>query len=261
MGTQRLNALPDTAPWRRVIALIADDADVATIATATTEAALAGLRKARNDEGLVYSFFLLGRLANAAGADDFASALRAEGLLVSDSPNVFDVVTAFSETVDQRLHLTRRRTDLGEMAQLSAVEALTGLLGQRSANLFGTTPAEVRQAAGELSTARGFGALGHEFFARFTQRFLTYHLGRELPLHIGGNGRFADPQEHNAFVDQLAIHCREAAAIVRNFARDSYSKACAPDGGGITRPWARGFVSYALTKLHDQLTKRGARDD
>jgi hypothetical protein len=260
MGTQRVGTLPDTAPWRRVVGLIADAADVAVICAATTEAALQGLEKARRDEGLAFSFFLLARFALASSEDDFAGALCDERLNVSDHPDVFDLASAFSETVDQRLFLTRSRTDLGEMAQLAAVEALTALLGQRSADLFGTTPAEVRREAKRLSTERGFGTLAHEFFACFTQRFLIYHLSRELPLHIGGNGRFADPEQHNSFVDQLKVHCREAAAIVRDFASDWYGKALSPKGRSITRTSARGFVSHALTKLHHQLMTRGARD-
>lgn len=260
MGTQRLGTLPDTAPWRHVIEMIADDAEVAAIAAATTQAALTGLDKARDDEGLGFSFFLLARFALAARDDDFAAALRAEGFNVADAPDVFDLAAAFTETVDSRLLRTQRRTDLGELAQLAGVEALAGVLGQRSADLFGTTPAEVERAARLLSTARGFGTLAHEFFARFTQRFLNYHLGRELPLHIGGNGRFADPEQHNAFVGQLEVHCREAAAIVRDFAADWYSKALSPQGKGITRASTRGFVGHAVTKLHAELRKRGARD-
>lgn len=40
-----------------------------------------------------------------------------------------------------------------------------------------------------------------------------YHLGRELPLHVGGIGRFANTDEHDAFVAQVEAHCREAAAV------------------------------------------------
>jgi hypothetical protein len=170
MGTQRLGTLPDTAPWRHVIGLIADDAEVAVIAAATTQAAVAGLDQARGDEGLIHSFFLLARFALAARADDFVPSLRAEGFNVSAAPDVFDLAAAFTETVDQRLQATQRRTDLGEMAQLAAVETLTGVLGQRAADLFGTTPAEVERAARPLSTPRGFGVLAHDFFARFRHR-------------------------------------------------------------------------------------------
>ncbi len=260
MGHQRIGTLPDTAPWRRVVAALADDADVGAVAAATIEAAATGLRLAHDDKGLVYSTWLLARLALAARSADFAEGLREADLVLPDAPDLFDIVAAFSDAVDRRLYRSRARTDLGEMAQLAAVESLSRLLGQRSANLFGTTPAEVHTGARELSTARGFGTLAHEFFSRFAQRFLTYHLGRELSLHVGANARFAGPDAHNDFVDRLEVHCREAAGIMRRFAADWYSKANSPAGKGVTLPSTRGFVNRILEKLEGELRARGRRD-
>jgi hypothetical protein len=260
MGTQRLGTLPDTAPWRRVVALIADEAGVAAVAAAVTEAAVAGLDLARGDEGLVYSTLLLARLVRAARQEEFTASVRGLGMHVPDDAGVFDLAAAFTEAVDKHLWKARGRTDLGEMAQLAAVESLTRLLGERSARLHETTPAEVREAARELSTPRGFGALAHDFFARFTQRFLTYHLGRELSLHVGGNGCFVDPDEHNHFVERLATHCAEAAVVMRRLAGDWYSKALSPVGKGLVLPSARGFVNLCLEKLQKELRTRGARD-
>jgi hypothetical protein len=260
MGHQRLGTLPDTAPWGRVVSKLAEDAEVAAVAAATTQAAARGLEFARDDKGLTYCFWLLAQLAWAARKDDFASALRNAGLLVQDEPDVFDIAASFSEAVDRYLHKARGRTDLGEMAQLAAVESLSNLLSQRAARLYESTPAEVHQAARELSTSRGFGTLAHDFFANFTQRFLTYHLGRELSLHVGGNGRFLDPNEHNEYVAQLKTHCREVAAIMREFAASWYSKAHSPRGKGGSMASARGFVNRTLGKLKDELVVRGERD-
>jgi hypothetical protein len=109
-----------------------------------------------------------------------------------------------------------------------------------------------------LSTQKGFATLTHDFFARFTQRFLTYHLERELSQHVGGNGRFVDPQEHTEFLDDLKTHCREATVIVREFAGEWYSKHNFE--GGITERKARNFSRHALKKLRDELTIRGERD-
>src|SRR6185437_6281163 len=116
---------------------------------------------------------------------------------------------------------------------------------------------EVHSAIRGFSTRKGFSVLAHEFFARFTQRFLLYHLGRELPLHVGGNGRFADPSAQTSFVDDLEIHAREAAIIVKTFAGDWYSKANFEEG--ITERQARGFTAHCLTKLEMELDRRGAR--
>src|SRR5437660_429603 len=104
MGTQRIGTLPDTAPWRRVVSLLADEADVAVVAEATTRAALKGLRQAGRDQGMGCCLFLLTQLVLAARQDDFAAGLRDAGLTVSDAPDVYDLVGGFSAAVDARLH-------------------------------------------------------------------------------------------------------------------------------------------------------------
>jgi hypothetical protein len=236
--------------------LIAEGADVATVANSTTAAAAAGLDRARNDPGVSTAFLLLTRLALAAREDDFVDGLRSAGIRVGDSADVMDVVSAFGEAADRQLR-PAGRTDLGEMARLAAMEALTGLLRTRSSNLLETTAAEVRRAARSLSTQAGFATLGHEFFARFSKRFLTYHLDRELGLHVGGNGVFDSPKAHDEFVGQLSVHCLEAAEITHQYAGDWYSKQNFL--GGISEAKARKFVSHCLTKLRQELERRGAR--
>jgi hypothetical protein len=255
MGHLRLSTLPDTIRWRQVVAHLAEGSDAATVAAATIQAALRGLDLAHNDPGLVHTVWLLLQFAQAARSADFPGELHRAGLAVGNEPGVFDLVAAFSDAVDRRLD--RGRTDLGEMAQLSATECLTGLLSRSSASLFGTTSADVRQAAYELSTQAGFARLFHSFFSRFAQRFLTYHLGRELSNHVGGNGRFATTFQHDAFVDDLKLHCDQVALIVRDFAGEWYSKHRFLQD--ITPEKSRRFANYALFKLRSELEVRGAR--
>src|SRR5262249_42746648 len=82
---------------------------------------------------------------------------------------------------------------------------------ERASSLFETTAAEARRAARSFSTQAGFATLAHEFFARFTKRFLTYHLDRELGLHVGGNGVFDNPKAHDEFIGRLSVHSRGPA--------------------------------------------------
>src|SRR5206468_3210588 len=126
-----------------------------------------------------------------------------------------------------------------------------------AADLF-PTGGEVRRAVRTFSTRKGFAFLAGAFFARFAERFLLYHLGRELSLHVGGNGRFADPRAHTAFVDDLGIHCREAAVIVKEFAAGWYSRANFV--AGITERQAAGFAAHCVEKLEAELAVRGGRD-
>jgi hypothetical protein len=256
MGHMHLNSMPDTALWGEVINLVADDAEVVVVAAATTKAAVVGLEAARDDPGIGQTVFQLTQVVLAARQLEFAEGLRNAGISISENPNAFELTAGLGEAIDRRLQRAGR-TDLGEMSRLAAVEAFTALLNRKATNLFETTPDEVWRATRELSTQVGFSTLAHEFYSRFIRRFLTYHLGRELGLHVGGNGVFDGPADHDAFVERLSVHCREAAAITRTYAGDWYSKHNFE--GGINLGKAKNFVAVCLEKLTRELLKRGER--
>lgn len=258
MGHARHRSLPDTAPWRNVVAHLAEGASVAEVAAATTRAATAGLDQACGDCGLQHTVYLLSQIALAARAEDFAAALRQAGVNVAVSPGVFELTEAFGDAVEDRVRATHRPSDIGEMARLAAIEAINTSLVDRSRSLFDVSAAEVHAAARELSTPAGFRDLYHDFFARFAGRFLSYHLSRELSFHVGGNGRFRDPEAHTGFLHDLDHHCQQAALTVRTYAQDWYSKHNFL--GGITPQKAARFADHCLTKLRDELLVRGGRD-
>jgi hypothetical protein len=259
MGHSRLGRLPNTLGWQNVVGLIAIGGDVAQIADATMAAADRGLQLAFDDRGFCHVMWLLSKLALAARQADFSGALYDVGMHCPSEPGMFDIVGGFSDAVDDHLRHVGGRTDIGEMAQLAAVECLTAQISDRSASLFETSPADVQQAVHSLSTKNGFSSLAHDFFSRFTHRYLMYHLGRELSNHVGSNGRFTNPTEHTEFVAQLGDHCREAALIVRDFSGGWYSKANYEDG--ISQAKARNYTNVALKKLQKELKVRGGRDD
>lgn len=131
---------------------------------------------------------------------------------------------------------------------------MTRCVQRRTSKLFSTTDG-IQSEVRDLSTRKGFAALYHEFFSRFAFRFLMYHLGRELSLHVGGHGRFADRPAHTAFVRDLEIHCHEATLVVRDFAGDWYKKNHFETG--ITENQAVGFAAHCFTKLGDEIERRG----
>jgi hypothetical protein len=255
MGHSRLGWLPQTYAWQEIIGLMAGDASAASVADATLDAAEDGLRLAARDPGLRHVFHLLTQLTLAARAPDFAVALRDAGVTVPPNPSLFDVMGGFAEAVDDHLLRTRNRTDFGEMAQMAAAESIAALVGVGAANLYGITPVEVKKAIAGLSTENGFASLAHDFFARLTQRFLTYHLSRELSAHVGPGRRFADIDAHAEFVRQLRVTCDETAVIVRRFSGRWYAKTHYETG--ITPAKVRDFVHGAFTKMRAELKVRG----
>jgi hypothetical protein len=254
VGHQLGQLPPNTRSWRAVVEAVADGGDVAAVAAATLAAAKRGIQKAYDDPGLVQAVYLLARTVLAARTPDFVGEPAALGVHVPPAFDVLDLAAGFSDAIDAHLRKKGGRTDLGEMADLAAVRALTRTLGDRCADLFGASAAGVQEAARASSTRIGFGALYHEFFAEFTRHFLTYHLGRELSFHVGETKRFADSAEHSEFLDELRGYCAERARIVKTFAGDWYDK----HRDRITPARAKGFVNYCLTKLLQELDLRGA---
>jgi hypothetical protein len=258
MGHSRLGRLPDTAQWRHVVRLLAEDADVAVVANATAEAAERGLRLSKDDPGLGRALWLLARMALAAKTTDFVGALERLKLDVGASPTVFDLAAAYSEALQAHLDQSGR-TDIGEMAQLAGVEALVSICGAEAEGLYGKDVESTQAALKRASQRGGFGHLVEQFFSRFTERFLGYHLSRELSCHVGGNGRFAAPVEHTDFLHAIRLHCDQTSVIVRTFAGDWIGKT--EHERGITLETAQGFVAHALTKISDELHLRSRRDD
>ena len=255
MGHMRNQQPPDTAQWRPIVAAIAEGADVPVVADATMSAAEKGLDLATADAGLSHAVWLLAHLALAAREDDFQSALRDKSVDAGDASSAIDVVAGFSEAMDRYLADKCARTDIGEMAQLAASETLSTLVGDRAQGLFGESAESVQEALRSFSTKDGFATLAHSFFSRFTERYLGYHLSRELSQHVGINQRFSDPAAHSEFLEKLASHSRQVALIVREFSGGWYSKSRFETG--ISERSARGFASYSLTKIRDELRRRG----
>ena len=80
-------------------------------------------------------------------------------------------------------------------------------------------------------------------------------MSRENSKHVGQNRCFENIDEHTAFNKALAVHCKQTAVIVQNFAGGWYSKTAYETG--ITPQDAEAFIAVALKKLLSEL-KRGA---
>lgn len=257
MGHIRLGNLPRTREWIQVLDLVGGGAGTPKIALATMEASQKGLTEAAKDLGLVHAVWLLTQIPIAARTDDFAAGLRNLGLDVSGAPGLLEVVGAFTGAVDAKLRRCGGRTDLGEMAQMAAAEALTSLTTNKTNSLFGTTPEDVQRAFRSFSSTTQFSSLAREFFSRLSNKYLGYFLSRTLSNYVGGNGRFKNLEKHTEFNAALAHHCRQATRIIEKFSGEWFSKNTYK--GGITPEKAAGFVFVALKKIRSELSKGGPR--
>jgi hypothetical protein len=206
-----------------------------------------GVWKMSRDPALVRSFWLLTQLPLCARRENFLEELKKVGLPVNTEPTLMELVGGFSDAVDDHVYRTGGRTDLGEMAQMGAAETLTAILGAPGEGLFGTEPENTRRELASLGTPANFSVLARRYFARLTEKYLTYFLSRELSNAAGG------VQKNQEFRKALALHCHQASRIVEQFASEWFSKANYQ--GDITPRKAAGFVGHALEKLRAELEK------
>lgn len=256
MGHRRLGQLPITRKWQKVIELLSITDDPAAIARTTCEAANRGLEIAKKDLGVTAAVYYLMKFIWSAKKEDFDGEMEKLAIGLSPKAGLLDVVVAFDEGINQRLRRAGHRTDLAEMARLSAVDTMVGLYRSESGNLFETTLGDTVKTLKQYATPKEFSFIGKRFFGKFLYRFLDYHLSREIPHHIGKDKTFSTVTKAQRFKDALELHCYETARIVQEFS------GCWPSATefrrGITEDAVREkFVSVAFDKLGTEMERRG----
>jgi len=218
MGHWQPTKRPRVKRWRHVTDSLGGGASVADVLAATLDAIGESLLRAGTDATVQDVASLLLRLPAAAGHADFAAALRRLGLDVSGEPGVSELTSAFSDEVDRVVERTRARSDLGELAQMAAIETLAATVRHRAPGEQVTAPAVVRARLAACSSGNAFAGLAADFLGRFTTRWLSYQLSREVSGHVGPDKRFQELREERKFAAESGLRARIAAMVVRDVA-------------------------------------------
>jgi hypothetical protein len=265
VGHTRLGAIPKTRKWRDVVeqvtgghvtgrGVVSVTADMAVIAAKTLNAAQRALDRAVEDQGVRYTFYLLTQVTLAARTADWETPLGKHGIRLSGEASIFDFTAEVQAAIDR--HAARsssEATDLSEIAQQSAGEAILSLAASRTASLFGGSSEEVKHAIRSLSTKKGFGELGQQFFGIFVSRFLNFYLSRATAAELGGR-RLRDLGDVAQFNATLRSHCNQSARIVRDFCGTWYSKTEYEQGIDLEN--TSRFLAVAMKKLRSELEQQ-----
>ena len=266
MGHTRLGAIPKTRKWNELVEQVAGlgltgnipaaSARIDAIAAQTLDAVQTVLYRATEDSGVCYTFYLITQLALASRTPDWEKSLGDHGIRLSQVGSVFDFTSEVQDAIDRYISQNPSgATDLSEIAQQSAGEAITSLAGSRTASLFGGDSADVQKAIRSLSTKKGFGELGQRFFGRFLARFLNFYLSRVTAATLG-SPRLKDLGDVAEFNRALQTHCDQSARIVRDFCGEWYSKT--EYQKGIDLESTARFVAVALKKLRNEFEQQRA---
>lgn len=260
MGHQRLGSIPKTQKWNAVVSGVMQGTglareDVGEIAALTLDAAGPALENAVGDIGLRHTFYLLTQIVIASRKEDWLQQLADAGIRLSSESSIFDLTSELQLAVDDYVSEHGYATDISEMAQSAAGEALASLASDNSVSLFGNDGQSLKIAIRDLSTTKGFSRLGQVFFGRFAERFLNFYLSRITAREVGSE-RLSDVAEVSRFNDALKLHCEQTARIARDFCGQWYSKTEYLEG--INHHNTSRFMAIALRKLSRELAKQRA---
>ncbi|MCB2230284.1 hypothetical protein KQH82_06180 [bacterium] len=217
MGHIRLGVLPRTRRWKQVIELLEAGADLGEIAEKSFYAAKSGLKLVPGDPGFTTVLTSVFQFIQAARSPDLVGALSGLGYILPADAGVLDIVSSLRASTDRTLEQLQVKSDVAEMAQNTFSEVLLQSANTKLPSLFDTTPEQSQQAVRSLARGKELSALMHEFYARFTKRYLSYYLSRELPSRVGGEGYFESIDGHEAFDDALDLYVRQSVRISDEF--------------------------------------------
>lgn len=259
MGHTRVGQLPRTRAWRQVVELIAVGADVAQVSQATIKAAESAFSWVNNDGGYNHAVWLMAQLGIAAGQPNPAEYLRRQGVNISDQTSLPGIAAALTTALDNHVEANGGHSDLGALAQRALVDSVLNRLEPKlqQQSLFRLPADEMCSALAEFRKPGEFGMLARAFYSRLTNECMNYFLSQTLATHLGEGMRFATTNQMAQFEDALSTHCREASAIVEQFSANWFSLHRYTEQGEISPKSVRGFASYALKKMKDEL-KAGA---
>jgi hypothetical protein len=263
MGHTRLGRIPTSQKWKQVVTTLASndystvsttaDDDVANIAANALEAAEAGLDSAIEDPALRYTFYLLTQIVLAAREGDWESRLIPFGIQLSGDATLFDLTSTLQSAIDDYRFQRSAASDIGEMAQRAAGEALFDLASPRARTLFGEGREELTQAIKRLATRSGFAQLGQNFFGTLLADFLNFHLSRATASQLG-SPRLRQVGDLSRFNDALRRHCQQSAKIVHDFCGEWFSKTEFREGISLAN--TSNFMAVAVKKLRDELREQ-----
>lgn len=217
MGHTRLGVLPKTRRWKEVIGMLDTGADLQDIALASFCAAHSGLEQVPGDPGFAIVLTTVFKFIQAAQSSNARAALADAGFGIPHAAGALDYVGALRAKIDSALESGQIKSDTAEIAQNSFSSALLTAISSDLPSLFAASPDESAKAVSQSIKGQALKALMHEFYSDFTKRYLTYHLSRELPSHVGVEQYFTNLDSHAAFNSALDLYLRQTVRISDEF--------------------------------------------
>lgn len=258
MGHQRLGHLPARRNLPDIVKyLIEGGIDGKFLVDEITKYANDALKLAVRDPVFVEALWLLIRLPQAAAEENPGQVLSKLGFDLSAMITGADVVGQYDDALERKQRSTfQGATDLGEMGRRAGIAALYEGIESALPSLWSPQAADVATSLATLSRPDKFADIAQGYFARFTSKAIRFFVDRNLQNMIGPGRLAPSVNDILAFNQSIDRHCREAALIMRGFAKDWLAKNRYHEGNIISQNDVRGFSAFVAQKMEKEMSVR-----
>lgn len=227
------------------------DAPVEVLTARTLELVRTRYAAISNDGGVQAAFgFLVALSSPASGATGGASGAVID---LDADPSAIQLGRQLQVWVRQHAN----SLEYAALAERAACAAIAGWWEghSRQQSLMGpVAAADVWRAASQGS---GFSELARSFFAKFTESYLNYFLGREASAVAGTiQNREALQQGIREHTDRVSKHAFETSKIAQSFAAGWFNKYAVEERPSDRR--LQGFLRVAFEKLREELLRESS---
>ena len=256
MGHERNAFLPQSAQWRKLVADIsgfgANPDVVHDLASRTAIHVRQRLHALESDGGFQAAFdFLLALCSQRLGERVVADKPNVD---LKSNPSPLEIARQLNSWVDAN----QDSLEYAELAKRSAADAIAywTVRASQQQKLF-DSHTKVQDTWDAANKGAAFSEISRVFFGKFLERYLKYFLEREASAQfptIDTRERFGARLTEHA--GSIARHAFEASRITQSFAAGWYNKNARR--GPIDRQARRGFLSFALAKLRQELQREAS---
>ena len=258
MGHERIPHLPRTERWKNIVADIAltatNESTTDQIVKKTFDCIEERFRRLHLEQSVQDAFLFLILITIASRSD------RPDELLKT---NKIDLDTKkasplnLSKQLDLYMDKFNGSLEYRALAKNAATKAMAEYYRRESGQLglfaYSKDPFTVWEKA---SNGSGFSVLSRLYFSALTSDYIKYFLDREASSVLPNlNSRNMFSKGIDEHVDRVTKHSFEVSKIAQSFAAGWYNKNVKDQLP--SRSKARGFLSIALNKIRDSLTREG----
>jgi len=247
LGHERVGLLPKTKPWRSLVEQVGAEAGDVEALPRVANRTLAAIGNRFSglaaDPNIQEAFLFLVDLARSAtlGATDQT--------LLERTP------LQLSAQLSQRLLTVTGSLETRAITQRAVADALTTWYRDRPAtpgDLF--EPKQTEAAWSGLGSGAGFCEVSRLFFAKFTERYLSYFLDREASAVLPDlASREAFRRNLSEHISDVSRHAFETSKITQSFSAGWFNKHAL--SGAVSKPQVNRFLGYAFEKLREEFRR------